>query len=53
MDKCPLECYRNRAVVGAVDVGVELGFFNTFYEFACDEEVVNAPADIAVARASE
>lgn len=41
--------YGNGAVVGAVDVGRDVGFFNTLHIFLDDEEVVDAPADISVA----
>lgn len=45
---CP-DSNRDRTMVGAVNVGVDVGFFDVLDEFACDEEVVNAPADIPVA----
>ena len=48
-----LERYRNRAVVGAVDVGVDRGGFYVVHEFARDEKIINAPADVAVAGVSE
>ena len=44
---------RNRTMVGAVDVGVDGGTFNAFDKFGGDEEVVEAPADVPVARAGE
>ena len=40
---------RNRTVVGAENVGVDVGFFDTLDEFRGDEEVVEAPADVPVA----
>jgi len=40
-------------VVGAVDVGKNVGALNALHKFARDEEVVEAPADVAVASVSE
>ena len=42
---------RERAVVASEYVRVDLGFFNSLHEFLDDEEVVETPADIAVASA--
>ena len=38
-------------MVGAVDVGMDGGALYALYEFARDEEVVNAPSLVPVARA--
>ena len=39
-------------MVGAEDVGVDGGGFNTVHELGGDEEVVEAPADVPVARSA-
>ena len=44
-----LDSNRDWTMVGAVNIGMDFGFFNTLYEFACDEEIINAPADVTVA----
>lgn len=40
-------------MIGAVDVGVDRGGLHAAHEFRGDEEVVDAPADVTVARAGE
>lgn len=40
-------------MIRTIDVGVDGSALNMLDEFARDEEVVNAPADISVAGASE
>lgn len=43
------QCDRDRAVVGAVNVGVYFGFLEALYEFVCDEEIIETPTDVPIA----
>ena len=45
-----LELHRNRAVVGAQNVGVDVGMDETSYERRGDEYVVNPPPHVAFSR---
>ena len=50
VDKCPLgHGNRNGAVVAPVNIGMNFCFLEVFQQFLGDEEVVEAPAYIAVA----
>lgn len=40
-------------MVGAVNIGMDLGTFDALHEFVSDKEVVDAPAIITISRAGE
>ena len=40
---------RERAVIGAVYVAMDFGFFDSFYKLICNKKIVYSPADVSVA----
>ena len=36
-------------MIGTKYVGMDVGFFDTFYKLVCDEKIINTPTDVSVA----